>query len=95
MLHVCVSATLYRPLESNDLSLLSSSTISNFNQRGNSCNDLFTGKMNNSLNTNTTYLSSSEDPINRKFLENLFHEEIIKEKMHDVELGECTKCRNV
>lgn len=85
MLHVCVSATLYRPLEINETDSSSSATSStsvNGNNKMN-INDITGVPVNNFINTN---LSASEDPlnVNRKYLEHLFMEENYKDKVPDI-----------
>lgn len=68
MLHVCASAALYRPLEGNDepnIVFKSPDTITG------SRNIASTG----GLNTNTTYLGSTDEPINKKYIEHFFLEE--------------------
>lgn len=69
MLHVCASASIYRPLiPKNDSSI-------NNNLNG-------TRHIGNNLNTTSTYISSSEEPLNRKYIEHLFLEET-KNKIND------------
>lgn len=84
MLHVCVSATIYRPLEVKDdlsTSSLMVSLTSNNNNSSSNMNGQRTGSL--GCNTNSTYISSSEEPLNnKKYIEHLFLEEC-KNRMND------------
>lgn len=69
MLHVCASAALYRPLEENAESI--ASPVSNTSPNRCIRHNISTG----GLNTTTTYLGSTDEPINKKYIEHLFMEE--------------------
>lgn len=66
MLHVCASAALYRPLELNTENIEYIKTpdpgLRNIASSG-------------GLNTNTTYIGSTDEPTNKKYIEHLFLEE--------------------
>lgn len=78
MLHVCASATLYRPVESQDESKSNSDNVKQ--NAGQDC-----------PLTNSTYLDSCDDRINKKYIEHLFLEES-KNRLNDYYSSKCGKC---
>lgn len=80
MLHVCASAALYRPLEMNgggaDTPIGNAIKSPEIGLR----NVASSGGL--LLNTNTTYLGSTDEPTNRKYIEHLFLEES-KNRLND------------
>ncbi|XP_055372340.1 monocarboxylate transporter 12 [Condylostylus longicornis] len=84
MLHVCLSATLYRPLEIKEeeeeetprVNILGSTEITK------SLTDLTTGSAYGGLLTGSTYLNSADDLPDPKFIEHLFLEET-KNRIND------------
>lgn len=74
MLHVCASAALYRPIETyTDIAVPKS--MDDVCRHGGSLTS-------NNLNTNTTYLGSTDEPLNKKYIEHLFLEES-KNRLND------------
>lgn len=82
MLHVCASAALYRPLEVNGNGSETPTPIANVikSPEIGLRNVASSGGL--LLNTNTTYLGSTDEPTNRKYIEHLFLEES-KNRLND------------
>lgn len=74
MLHVCASAALYRPLEMNIIESTNSviTQTKSPDQTG-VTRSIASGCLN--TNTNTTYIGSTDEPMNKKYIEHLFLEE--------------------
>lgn len=77
MLHVCISATLYKPLEeyNNDNSI-----IEDEEEVSKPLNDI--NPSNTDILTNSTYLTSCGEPADAKYIEHLFMEES-KNRLND------------
>lgn len=71
MLHVCASAALYRPLEVTADTPIATVCHNYRSPEAGLRNIASSG----GLATNTTYIGSSDDPTNKKYIEHLFLEE--------------------